>query len=164
MKRMYLLLTFLLSFYATSTWAGAMTGQVIKILDGDTFVLSDTDNTEHHIRILGIDAPEKDQKYGDEATDSLKQLIYGEDVTVTDTKSDQYGRTLGRVLANGQDAGLEQIKRGMAWSYKASKSKKFTGYSEAQKEAKASQIGLWQDAKPKAPSRWRHRAKRTKEE
>ena len=33
-------------------------------------------------------------------------------------KEDRYGRIVGKVLINGVDANLEQVKRGLAWWYK----------------------------------------------
>ena len=33
-------------------------------------------------------------------------------------KKDRYGRTIGKVMFDGTDACLEQIKAGLAWRYK----------------------------------------------
>ena len=36
-----------------------LTGKVVKIADGDTLTILDSANTQHKIRLAGIDAPEK---------------------------------------------------------------------------------------------------------
>lgn len=137
--------------------AGNLQGRVVEIIDGDTFVLLDEAHDETHIRLLGIDAPEKSQPFGDQATRHLSSLIFGEEVSVLNTRKDRYGRTLGRVERNGEDIGLLMIQDGYAWAYKAGKTKAFADYASQQKAAKADHRGLWQQTKPKAPSRWRHR-------
>lgn len=36
-----------------------LVGKIIRVSDGDTVVLLDADNTQHRIRLDGIDCPEK---------------------------------------------------------------------------------------------------------
>ncbi|MEZ0318115.1 MAG: thermonuclease family protein [Methylophilaceae bacterium] len=38
--------------------------------------------------------------------------------TIDGNKKDPYGRIVGKVLVNGTDCNLRQIKLGMAWHYK----------------------------------------------
>lgn len=137
--------------------AGTLNGRVVEIIDGDTFVMLDDAHEETHIRMLGIDAPEKSQAYGDEAKRYLSSLIFGEEVSVLNTRKDRYGRKLGRVVRDGEDIGLMMIREGYAWTYKAGKSKSLADYTSQQKSAKADRRGLWQQSRPMSPSRWRHR-------
>lgn len=64
---------------------------------------------------------------------------------------------------DGVDANLEQLKRGMAWHYKAYQREQSLddrlAYAAAEKESAASRIGLWQDTEPVAPWAFRHPAK-----
>ena len=39
-------------------------GKVVKIIDGDTLELLDTNKNSYRIRLYGIDAPENKQAYG----------------------------------------------------------------------------------------------------
>ena len=39
-------------------------GRVVGVTDGDTITLLDATNTQHKIRVAGIDAPEKKQPFG----------------------------------------------------------------------------------------------------
>ena len=50
------------------------TGNVERVIDGDTIVLSNGE----HIRLLGMNAPEttKKEKYSQEAKEFLKKLIF----------------------------------------------------------------------------------------
>ena len=78
-------------------------------------------------------------------------------------KTDRYGRKVGKILVDGVDANLEQIKRGRAWHYKADEREQSpddrSAYAAAKKDAAAVRLGLWQDAEPVAPWDWRHPAK-----
>ena len=44
--------------------ADTLTGRVVRVTDGDTIVVLDSANTQHKIRLTGIDAPEKKQAFG----------------------------------------------------------------------------------------------------
>ena len=82
------------------------------IADGDTLTLLDATNTQHKIRLSGIDSPEKGQPFGQVCKKSLSDLAYDRVAVVESTKLDRYGRVIGKVLVNGQDVNLEQVRRG----------------------------------------------------
>ena len=96
-------------------------------------------------------------------------------VTIEYEKRDRYKRIVGKVLVDppGEvfcmaigcvkkiDAGLEQIKAGLAWHYK-----KYQGdqneedrevYSETESIAREKQLGLWKDKEAMPPWNWRRR-------
>ena len=118
---------------------------------------------QHKIRLGGIDAPEKAQPYGQKSKQSLSDIVFSKTVMVETGKTDRYGREVGKVLVDGVDANLEQIKLGLAWHYKAYQREQSPedrlAYAAAEKDAAAAHIGLWQDAVPVAPWEWRHPAK-----
>ncbi len=87
----------------------------MAVADGDTITVLDSNNRKHRIRLIGIDAPEKSQSYGQRSKHSLAELVYDKNVTIHYEKQDRYGRTLGKVLVDGRDVNLLQIERGMAW-------------------------------------------------
>ena len=74
-------------------------------------------------------------------------------------KYDRYGRTLGKVLVNGDDVNLEQIESGMAWHYKKYQGEQTPAdrvkYSDAELEARRHKLGLWHDPNPMPP--WEYR-------
>ena len=92
--------------------------KVVKVSDGDTVHVLDQSKVKHKIRLGGIDAPEKKQLFGDKSTKNLSRLIAGKNVEVEYNKRDRYGRIVGKLIKDGQDINLLQIKHGYAWHYK----------------------------------------------
>ncbi|HEY9278379.1 MAG TPA: thermonuclease family protein [Methylotenera sp.] len=135
--------------------AATITGRVIAVTDGDTIRVLDNTNTQYKIRLAGIDAPEKKQAFGNVSKKSLSDLVYGKQVFVDWQKQDRYGRKVGKVVINGQDANLEQIKRGMAWFYSKYQNELVMddrlNYLHAHEFAQAGRVGLWLDKEPMAP-------------
>ena len=119
----------------------------------------DADNTQHRIRLSGIDAPELHQAFGSRSKQNLSDWVFGKDVTVEYYKTDQYGRLVGKIVVNGQDINLEQVKAGMAWHYKEYEREQSVEdrelYARAEDEARAQHRGLWQDPNPVEPSQFR---------
>ena len=92
-----------------STWAiplhaETLRGKVIGVSDGDTITILDADKIQHKVRLAGIDAPEKSQAFGEHSKQHLGNLVFGKVVSVEWNKTDKYGRTVGKVLVNDQDA------------------------------------------------------------
>ena len=143
--------------------AGTIQGKVVSVSDGDTITVLDATNTQHKIRLQGIDAPEKAQPFGQKSKQSLSQMVQSKQVTVEYQKKDKYGRTLGKVLHNGTDVCLEQIKLGMAWHYKQYKSDQPKEdralYDQTEQDARAKKAGLWIDKAPTPPWEFRRQKK-----
>ncbi len=97
-----------LIFLSLTAFADSLTGQVVKITDGDTLYVLDANNEQHKIRLAGIDAPERKQAYGLASRKHLASIVAGKQVTVEYHKRDRYGRIVGKVWVNGVDACLEQ--------------------------------------------------------
>ena len=83
--------------------------------DGDTITVLDKTHTQHKIRLAGIDAPEKNQAFGQRAKESLSDLVSSKAVTVETGKTDRYGREVGKVLVDGIDSNLVQVQKGFVW-------------------------------------------------
>jgi len=157
---MKLLLTILTLVFAFPAWAD-ITGYVVGVADGDTITVLDADKVQHKIRLIGIDAPEKKQPFGNRSKQNLSDMVFNKTVTVETDKRDRYGRELGKVLAGSKDVNLEQVRAGMAWHYKAYERTQTAtdrqDYAGAENAAKAAKRGLWVDADPTPPWEWRHR-------
>ncbi|HKU74085.1 MAG TPA: thermonuclease family protein [Pyrinomonadaceae bacterium] len=134
-------------------------GRVVGIDDGDSIIVLDVDNRSHKIRLQGIDAPEGGQAFGDRSRQSLSDLVFSKDITIEWFKRERYGRLVGKVLVDGRDVCLDQIKAGMAWHYKYFQSEQTAEdrrlYADAEVEARASRVGLWADANPIPPWNFR---------
>jgi endonuclease YncB( thermonuclease family) len=142
-----------------SVGAETLDGKIVSVSDGDTVTLLDSAKTRHRIRLAGIDAPEKGMPFGNSAKRYLSDLVAGRVVEVEVGKTDRFGRRVGKVIAAGQDANLEMVKAGLAWHYKEyereqSRVDRFA-YAEAEGQARANRIGLWQDRDPTSPWTWR---------
>lgn len=161
-----------LLFVAGVAFGGTIDGRVVGIADGDSItVLDDVNRKQHKIRILGIDAPERaSQPFGNASKTALSALVFNRTVRVEWAKRDRYQRVIGKVAildnpscqgrgCSGVDAGLEQVKSGMAWWYrqysKEQVSEDQTAYEQAEFNAKIRRLGLWSETKPVPPWEWR---------
>ncbi len=153
----------LLLFLAGNLNAISLQGKVVHVADGDTITVLDATNTQHKIRLQGIDAPEKAQAFGQKSKQSLHQLIHSKQVTVEFQKKDKYGRTVGKLVLNGLDVCLEQIKLGMAWHNKQYESEQTKEdretYAQAELATRAQALVLWKDKNATPPWEYRRQQK-----
>jgi len=134
-----------------------LTGKVVGVHDGDTLTVLDAASVQHKVRLQGIDAPERGQPFGTVARERLAALTMGQTVTVETLGQDRYGRTLGRIVIEGQDVNRQMVLDGLAWHYvRYSKAEALTA---AEREARAAGRGLWADREPVPPWEWRATAK-----
>jgi len=83
-----------------------------KVIDGDTFLIEGG----YSVRILGIDADERDRPCYDPAKNRLEELILNKEVRLekgTEDK-DQWCRYLRYVILGEKNIGLELVEEGMA--------------------------------------------------
>ena len=151
-----------------SAHAADLQGRIVSIADGDTVTLLDNQNQQHKIRLLGIDAPEKAQAFGQRSKQNLSRLLFGKDVRVEWDKRDKYKRIVGKVWVQPEscpscpmtlNAGHAQITVGLAWWYRKyadEQSPQDRGaYEFSEQEARAKRVGLWRDTDPVPPWEWR---------
>ncbi len=162
-SRTALFFVFIVGISSTSL-ADTLIGKVVGVTDGDTITVLDGQQTQHKIRLMGIDCPEKAQPFGQNAKQSLSDLVFGRSVKVEWQKLDRYERIVGKVLVNDQDANLEQVRRGLAWHYKKYEREQEpldrAAYSQAEIEARMGNRGLWSDPEPIPPWDWRKSKKK----
>jgi len=156
-----IIVTAIFLLVSTQAFANTLQGKVINVTDGDTVTILDEQGLKHLIRLVGIDAPEKGQPYGEASTQNLIELVSGKTVTIEYEKRDRYKRIVGKVLVDppGEvfclaigcvkkiDAGLEQVMAGLAWYYKKHQNEQSEEdreeYSAAESVARGQQLGLW---------------------
>lgn len=115
---------------------------VIKISDGDTLQVIRADTGERvKVRLIEIDAPEKKQPWGPQATEALRSAVAGKAVTVDDQGRDRYKRTLGRVFVENRDVNADLVRTGNAWVFV--KYAKDAALPPLEAEARAARRGLW---------------------
>lgn len=97
---MILLITLITILFSLSINAKELIGQVVKVIDGDTIIILDANKEQLKIRLSGIDAPEKNQAFGNVSKQSLSEMVVGRQVKVAYNKRGRYGRIIGKVLLN----------------------------------------------------------------
>jgi endonuclease YncB( thermonuclease family) len=118
-RKLFRLSTLLgLALWFGAAWAEQLIGRVVGIADGDTLTILTVERQQHRVRLSGIDAPEQRQAFGQVSRRHLSDLAYDKTVSVVYHKRDRYKRLLGKVLVNGTDAGLNQVKTDLACHYK----------------------------------------------
>lgn len=138
---------------AVSAAANADSGTVVRIVDGDTLVVS-INNGDHTIRLLNVDTPEtKDPNQpveclGPQATDYLASIIPpGTSVRLEfdQKRHDRYGRTLAGVFApDGTLVNAEIAREGLGIPVEYDGNVKFLPpVEEAYEEARTAATGLF---------------------
>lgn len=142
-----------------SASAETLRGEVVGLADGDTLTVLDNDHQQHRVRLVGIDAPEKRQAFGERSRQHLSELVFRQEVLVDWKKRDRYGRILGVVRVRSVDVGQAQLRAGLAWHYKAYEREQAadqrTLYSAEEVDARRAKRGLWSEATPTPPWEFR---------
>lgn len=132
----------------------AIEGWVERISDGDTVRLSVVGRDPITIRLYGIDAPERDQPYGNTAAQALSRKIDGARVSAVARNTDQYGRLVATLFKDGNNINLEMVTEGHAWWYQ-NYARNEQALDNAERHARAAERGLWADRNPVEPWVWR---------
>jgi len=142
-------------------WAESYVGRVVGVADGDTITVLDALQTQHKVRLAGIDAPEKSQPFGNASRQALAGVVFQREVTVETYKRDRYQREIGKVWLGTTDVALELVNSGLAWHYKQYAHEQPVedrlDYTNAEVRARGSHLGLWADAHPIPPWVFRRR-------
>jgi len=122
--------------------AGLETATVAKVIDGDTIELTDG----RRVRYIGINTPERDQPYYQEATEANRQLVANRQIYLEfdlDT-FDQYGRTLAYIWVDGVLANREIVARGYANVFTVPPNVRYEAeFRMVEREAREAGKGLW---------------------
>ncbi len=88
---------------------------VARVIDGDTFVLQGGDR----VRLLGIDTPEKDEPFYEEAKQELSHFALGKAVRLEYVKNrrDHYGRLLGYAYVDSLFVNKAILDNGLGYLY-----------------------------------------------
>jgi len=86
---------------------------VARVVDGDTLKL-DSGET---IRLLGINTPERGERYYAEAKMFLQLLVENKSIELERRGQDKYRRTLGHVFIDNKHVNVELVEKGFANVY-----------------------------------------------
>lgn len=110
-----------------------------QLSDGDSLYLN-----RRKVRLIGIDAPELHQlcekdgasyPCGEISKRHLATLINNNEISCTYTKTDKFGRLLGRCRTGEIDLNRQMVKDGWAVSY--------YDYKQEEAEARRQKLGIW---------------------
>lgn len=130
------------------------TAHVVRIIDGDTIHVRDITGEAHRIRLAMIDAPEREQPFGTEATKKISELLRQGTVRLKVKCIDKYNREVAFVYCEGKDVSAEMLREGMALHYHMN----FDNcemYDKFEAAAKRCHKGLWLQEKIEKP--WDYR-------
>jgi len=131
-----------------------LSGRVVRVADGDTVSVLDSNKTQHKVRLYGIDTPEWDQPYGKAAKRALSKLVAGKTVGVVTVETDSYGRTVGTVYLQDKNINVAMVESGHAWWYRHyAPHNRLLAATEQQ--AREQGLGLWSERSPVPPWDWR---------
>lgn len=138
--------------------ADTMRGLVIVVIDGDTVLFKPdrygaASRAFLKIRLADIDAPEKDQPYGEAAARTLAAWVLNQRVEVDTIAIDAYGRMIAHIHSGTLQVNEEMVRQGYAWASTWSRGN--AALRDAQQAARNAHRGLWQDDSPTPPWAWR---------
>ncbi|MEY4505685.1 MAG: hypothetical protein RL297_263 [Pseudomonadota bacterium] len=137
-------------------WAQSFSARVVTVSDGDTVWVTPLQSQRRmKLRLQGLDAPERCQPGGDEATRALRELVLNQTVAVDVSGQDDYQRGLARIRLQGKDVGAFMVSQGLAWSYRF---KADPGpYVREEQAARQAKRGVFAQARPERPYDFRRR-------
>src|SRR5215213_9880219 len=139
---------------AAAVKASTLFGKVIEVNSGDVITIFNL-NRPVRIRLLGLDAPEMNQAFGDVAKKHLADLVYDKSVLVEYAGITADSSLTGRVLLGSADIGAQMIRDGAAWvdpgtQHRLSATDREV-YQQSEQAARNERRGLWQQENPLAP-------------
>lgn len=129
-------------YYILTNAEQEKTFNVTKVIDGDTVEIESGEK----VRLLGINAPEENEYYYQEAKERLTKLVEGKLVKLETSSEDKdrYGRLLRYIFVDDLHANLRLLKEGYATVYIINPDEQYyLEFKKAEKEAKESKLGLW---------------------
>jgi micrococcal nuclease len=114
---------------------------VSRVIDGDTIELMGGEK----VRLLGINAPEKNEFYYNESKQKLIELVQEKQIELIygETKTDKYGRILAFVLIDEMNVNLMLVRLGLATTYMLEGIPFKEKLIEEEFFARKNEIGLW---------------------
>src|SRR5215211_6400181 len=141
-------------FFSSQVQASSLFGKVIDVSSGDVITVFNL-NRPVRVKLLGVDAPEMDQAFGDVAKKHLADLVYDKSVLVEYAGIAGDHSLNGRVLLEGADVCAQMIRDGAAWvdpstEHRLSATDREV-YAQSEVAARNERRGLWQQEDPIAP-------------
>lgn len=137
--------------------AEEISGTVIKVFDGDSLIVAPAQGERIEVRLAGIDAPEKNQPYADNARAALRGMVLDQKLKLEVLDIDRYGRRVARAfrVSDRMDVNAELVRRGHVWVYR--RHAYDASLYDLERAAREKKLGLWAlpESEREPPWRWR---------
>ncbi len=132
-------------------------GTLSRTWGGDNFEVGQREQL-HYFLLIGVDCPEPDQPFFQEAVDHLVDTCGNREIEMEVLSYDEFKRELGHAWvtdADGQRVNLAitLLSKGLGW-YEGSEFAGSDRYRETMESARAKKLGLWSQPNPTPP--WEH--------
>lgn len=133
---------------ATLAADGLVAADVVRVIDGDTIVVS-VDGQQYRLRYIGIDTPEMEptpEPFALEAAKTNENLLAGRTVYLEKdvSETDRYGRLLRYVWLDGSMVNEMLVSWGMARAVAYPPDVRYHDrLLDAQREAQENHLGMW---------------------
>lgn len=134
-------------------------GTVSSIKSGDVIAVKNNSGLIQKIRLYGIDAPDSTQPFGDRSRQMLTAMTKGKIVTFKVVGKNPDGSLVASVFWDNLSINGAMVKAGYAWVSPTCEGEKCDGWNDYQKYARQEKRGLWQEADPVSPWKWREHYK-----
>jgi len=159
MNKIFLLFALVSFTVSTQVSAKDLVGRVSDVPNGDTIIVTDAQNKQHKVYLLGIAAPKMKQAFGKESREYLERLLFArnDQVKVVIKKRTRANNLVGTVFAaemnSNQFADINgmMVMAGFAWANPRTSKQ----YIAVEKIARNRKAGLWKQKRPIAPWKWR---------
>lgn len=131
----------------------AWQARVLRVIDGDTVVVAPGPGEHVTVRLAGIDAPERCQDWGLQASAALEQRLQGLTVLVRASGLDVHHRTLATLHVAGEDLNAWLVAQGHAWS--SGRGRARGPYARQERAAAQARAGLHADPRALRPEEFR---------
>ena len=144
--------------------------EITRVIDGDGFEARALDGSDRtfEVRLYAIDAPERTQKYGKEATDHLRQEVKGGRFWLEVKGTDPNGRTVAVVYKDTYDTvhtlNYLMVRTGWAYWYFGYDTGNSFSLREAEIAAYMDCKGVWQEPEVERPWDYKKRIRLETEE
>lgn len=142
-----------LSVACVPQWTTRETALVAAVIDGDTIDVK-IDNQDFRVQYIGVNAPEQNEPFFDQASALNQNLVSNNTVTLVKDVSDTdaYGRLLRYVFVGDTFVNYELIREGYAQAARYTPDISCASFfANAQSLAQTDSLGLWMSAPTSLP-------------
>lgn len=135
--------------------ADTQQGCVTHVIDGDTIKVI-LGSREVTVRLWGIDSPEWQQPYSQQAKRYTRKRLQDKCVVVTPKYYDKYGRMVALVYRGTVSFNEELVTKGLGWVHIYYCNEEICdSWRRLEHRARENHLGLWRQRSPMPPWQWK---------